>query len=709
MPTLEPGHVFERYRVIRWLGSGVSGESYEAEDAMLMRKVTLKLIQPQSMLPDSARRQFFRELQGTSALNHPYLAPILDYGELNGRLYIARKFVSSGSLLGTEGRLWYRPPLNESDAIHYGHQLAQVLHYIHSRGYLHGAVTFSNILLQRGPNLNNEPDYAPFLLADVGLANFARRFGREQTAPLPITAAPEQLGKRITPASDQFALAVLLYFWLAGRPPYLGTPEEIEHLKLTETVTPLTSLNSRITLEQSGILLRALSVYPEDRYPSVLAFADALLKTLPPVIPTIPKTEPARFDGLAVPSPVPTVDESVQVADEREQEPVLAVSAPPVQTASESEQEPVLAAPPTGEEVIQTARDFDREPYVTPVLASDTEPAIVDEQLEPPTNEPAPAAQFDVIPETDPTVVFEPESITVVETGEAITPTGENDDRLHTPEVVSETDATEAATITGEVQPEAVSDEDATEAVTPTGEGQPALAESVEAQMEQAVGESAAELEIPAEQATDVPAPEPEIELPVEQPVQTSVEPAAPELQEVQPAQINGEEAHSNGHYSLPDVQESVPESNHVEANTEQPLPTNGTQTAAPARIARVIITSPYEDQPYEVKLAGDEFTIGRAGSSSILLDQDNLTSRHHALLKHEGNRYLLFDMRSANGVFVNGQKIYVESEYELLDGDHISIGNYEMIFRSGASSQNGDAPTGQLTPGTDYEMSQLV
>ena len=78
MPTLEPGHVFERYRVTRWLGSGISGESYEAEDAMLMRKVTLKLIQPQSMLPDSARRQFFRELQGTSALNHPYLAPILD-------------------------------------------------------------------------------------------------------------------------------------------------------------------------------------------------------------------------------------------------------------------------------------------------------------------------------------------------------------------------------------------------------------------------------------------------------------------------------------------------------------------------------------------------------------------------------------------------------------------------------------------------------
>lgn len=695
MPTLEPGHVFERYRVIRWLGSGVSGESYEAEDAMLMRKVTLKLIQPQSMLPDSARRQFFRELQGTSALNHPYLAPILDYGELNGRLYIARKFVSSGSLLGTEGRLWYRPPLNESDAIHYAHQLAQVLHYIHSRGYLHGAVTFSNILLQRGPNLNNEPDYAPFLLADVGLANFARRFGREQTAPLPITAAPEQLGKRITPASDQFALAVLLYFWLAGRPPYLGTPEEIEHLKLSETVTPLTSLNSRITLEQSGILLRSLSVYPEDRYPSVLAFADALLKTLPPVIPIIPKTEPARFDGLAMPSPVPPAGENEQVADEREQEPVLTASPSPVQASGESEQEPVLTASPTSEETTRTARDFDPEPYVTPVLASDTELAVADEQQEAPTDEPAPVAQFSVIPETDPIIVFEPENVTVIEPPEVITTAGEDDDQHYIAETITETGASDTTTPSGEeVQPEAISEVDATETITHSEEVQSDKPETVETEVEQATGESASE---------------PEAEIPVEQPAQTSVELAAPELQEVQPAQVNDEEASGNGHYSSPDVQESAPASNHVEADAEQPLPTNGTQTAAPTRIARVIITSPYEDQPYEVKLAGDEFTIGRAGSSSILLDQDNLTSRHHALLKHEGNRYLLFDMRSANGVFVNGQKIYVESEYELLDGDHISIGNYEMIFRSGASSRESDTPTDQMTSGTGYEISQLV
>lgn len=280
MPALERNQQFERYRITQWLGNGVSGESYEAVDTMLQRKVTLKLIHPWFTLPDLAHRQFFREMQGISTLNHPYLAATLDYGEIDGRLYVARRFLSNGSLLSNTGRLWFNPPLNVEDAILYGYQLAQALNYIHNCGYLHGAVTLSNILVLRGPNMNHEPGYAPFLLADVGLSNFVRRFGQPQIKLLPVTAAPEQIGKRVTPASDQFALAVLLYFWLAGRPPYIGTPEETEHAKLTGIFPPLFSLNPDISFEQEEVLRRALSIYPDERYPSVAAFADALVATL---------------------------------------------------------------------------------------------------------------------------------------------------------------------------------------------------------------------------------------------------------------------------------------------------------------------------------------------------------------------------------------------------------------------------------------------
>ncbi|HVU65790.1 MAG TPA: protein kinase, partial [Ktedonobacteraceae bacterium] len=280
MPILEDGQLFERYRVHKWLGSGVAGESYEAEDRILQRKVTLKLIHPWATLSDSARRQFFREMQGVSLLNHPYLATVLDYGEIDGRIYVARRYVSSGSLLGTSGRLWFHPPLPVADAFTYVHQLAQVLQYIHQHGYVHGSLAFANVLVLRGPNTDQMSEYAPFLVADIGLAHFVRRFGNPRLETLPISAAPEQLKKRVTPASDQFALAVLLYFWLAGRPPYLGASYEIEQQKLSETISPLSTLNPGVTTAQDGLILRAMRARPEDRYPSVLAFAEALLASL---------------------------------------------------------------------------------------------------------------------------------------------------------------------------------------------------------------------------------------------------------------------------------------------------------------------------------------------------------------------------------------------------------------------------------------------
>ena len=443
MPTLEKAQIFERYRIIQWLGSGVSGESYEAEDTMLLRKVTLKLIHPTETLPDAARRQFFREMQGISILSHPYITPVLDYGEFEGKLYVARRYINNGSLLSNNGRLWFRAPLALHDAIQYGHQLAQALQHIHNRGYLHGALTFANILVLRGPNLESQSDYAPFLLADVGLTNFIRRFVKQDgiSLPLSITAAPEQLYKRVIQASDQFALAVVLYFWLVGHPPFIGSPEEIEQLKLTETITPPSSFNPSITIEQDGVVLRALSASPEDRYHSVLAFTNALLATLPS------ESQPVRETELAN-----------QTEDT-------------IKLSSNS--------------VLQS-------------LAAST-----------------------------------PESLPIAQTK---------------------------------------------------------------------------------------------------------------------------------------DSQEHLAEKPEEHASIS----------------AHLVIISPYTDEPYTVELQGDEMTIGRAGSSDIFFDKDDLTSRHHALLRRENDRYILYDRRSANGVQVNGQQLQGDSSFELVDGDHISVGNYELIFRSG-------------------------
>ena len=488
MPTLEENQQFERYQIKRLIGTGISSESYEAVDMELQRIVTLKLIHPWSVLPEADRRQFFRELKGISTLNHPYLASIIHYGERDGRLYVVRRYVSSGSLLSTDGRLWYQPPLSVATAIRFSSQLAQALAHVHTQGYLHGSLTLSNILVLRGGTIEqHEEDFAPFLVADVGMANFVRRFGQPVQAYLPLTAAPEQLGNRVTSASDQYALAVILYFWLSGRPAFVGTPEEVAHMKLTETLTPLTTLNAHVSSEQESIIRRALSVYPEERYPSSIAFTDALMATLPPLRDQIPNPEP-----LPTPAPEP-----------------LPVPAP--------------------------------EPLPNPL--PDPLPQPAPEPLPQPAPEPLPEPAQEPLPETSPDI-FTPLPSTEPTSGSPPTP------------------------LAGEVND------------------------------------------------------------------------AASSLQNVAPV-----------------FQHS-------------------------AALPYLVVHLPETLEAYEFILHSDEITIGRAGDSDILLEQDTLASRHHALLKRENAFYHLYDLHSASGVFVNGEKVSLGKGYQLVPGDKITIGNHELVFR---------------------------
>lgn len=389
MTALVEGQMFERYRVNRWLGSGIAGETYEAEDTAVLRKVAFKLLHPWGALPDAARRQFFREMEGISQLHHQYLAPILDYGEYGGRLYVARRFASTGSLLSSEGRMWFKPPLPVNDAFHYTHQLAQALHILHARRYIHGSLTLSNILILRGFNAEQEVNFAPFLLSDAGLANFVRRYGQPQNALLPITAAPEQFNKRVTPASDQFALAVLLYFWLAGRPPYLGSTEDITEQKLTGQFAPLASLNHDIVPSQEAILRRALAVSPGDRFPSIAAFANALLTTLAETAPIAKIAVDASMDGGSAP---PVVDPTPPAPAET---PTTFEQIPQTEPALVKEEAPAYLDGQNDEAAPETTADTLAEPSVTPDFAtiSDTEPAIALAVADAPTaidgNEPA--------------------------------------------------------------------------------------------------------------------------------------------------------------------------------------------------------------------------------------------------------------------------------------------------------------------------------
>ncbi|HEY3991844.1 MAG TPA: FHA domain-containing protein [Ktedonobacteraceae bacterium] len=819
MPTLEDGQLFERYRVHKWLGSGIAGESYEAEDRILQRKVTLKLIHPWATLPDAARRQFFREMQGISLLNHPYLATVLDYGEIEGRIYVARRYVSSGSLLGTNGRFWFHPPLPVANAFKYAHQLAQALQYIHQHGYLHGSFTFANVLVLRGPNSEHETDYAPFLMADIGLATFVRRFGHPRIGTFPVSAAPEQLGKRVTPASDQFALAVLLYFWLAGRPPYLGTSSEVEHQKLSEIITPLSILNPGVTLEQDSIVLRALTVYPEDRYPSVLNFTEELIASLssanrlyaPPLTPqsetspvanthkapdkvvanrveTETQEEPARHiqnaatdttaEELSMPTPssqsqtkpyhsaleellalpetntgdVPSNNETNIAADEEHEEstediqqedfalfPALPETPPVGEIPAQAEFAFIASEKTTEQQTNKQTGPLATEPDMDALYnqaadkpALEVPSDLPDNTDSPPLDEHQPALEDAPTASgpDEPSSIDEEEIPTVPQAGFAISEEGliiySLDDFPPFSELISPIILPDEPLLSNEEniptvplrEPAASANED----MAPHPSDKPASLENISTPANPQVEVfQAAEDERPlveqtnrqvASQATSeeiIPA------VPPIEPANTPVESVEP-LSSNEPALL--EDAEDANTLMPPKIELAPVDEDPLilhEPDPPQLADTSDDKTAAiletvdmpQAQISspiqeahetggatyppideaiiapRLLISSPYTSSSYEFLLIDEETNIGRAGTSNLYLEQDNLTSRHHALLKRVGERALIFDKRSHNGVFLNGQKIEVGRGYELADGDHIGIGNYELIFRA--------------------------
>jgi serine/threonine protein kinase/pSer/pThr/pTyr-binding forkhead associated (FHA) protein len=632
MQALEEGQRFERYRVQRRLGSSVSGISYEAEDTFSQRKVTLKLIHSWATLHDAARRQFFREMHGIGELTHPALAAVLDYGEVDGRLYIARRYGTPGSLLGSEGRYWFQPPLDISYAVYYTRQLAEALQHIHTNGFLHGSLTFANILVLHSIDAGSNP----FLIADVGTAHFVRRFGQPQSTILSITAAPEQFGQRVTPASDQYALAVMLYFWLTGRLPFLGTPEEIEQLKLTETLSTPTALNLNVPLELEGVIRRALRVYPEERYPSIQTFADALQAAIAHLAPTSPGAK-AQNEAMH--------DEAT---------PELATPVEDVTTNEETEKMPSLlellsrgALPP--EPILQVDRPLQLTQPIPSELPS--QPAMPEQPTQPTSPE------LPTFP-TQPAAPEQPE-----------TPAQ--------PELPSQPAAPEQPAQPGlpelPAQP-AIPEQPAQPAQpeTPTEPDKPAPLPQIVPDVPQPLPEPTPTPDpLPAapqqpEPPTE-PAPDPDIVLPpapdIPQPI-----PEPQPIPPIEPAQNTASPLHKD---TTPDEAESV-----------------GEEAVGPLQ-ASFLITSPYSESPQEVVVEREETTLGRAGSSDILLDLDTLTSRHHALLKRDEERYFIYDRRSANGVMVNGAKIASETAYEIKDGDYITIGEYELIFHLNPLSQS--------------------
>ncbi len=268
------GQTLGQYEIRERLGGGGMGVVYRAYHAGLHREVAVKVL-PDALAQDSDYlKRFAREVEIVASLEQTHIVPIYDYGTQRSVSYVVMRLLTGGSLAErlresvSDGRPL--PSLAEIAALL--RQMASALDYAHDRNVVHRDIKPGNVMFD-----NQGEAY----LVDFGIARLVNE-STSLTATgsvIGTTAyiAPELWsGQPASPASDQYALAIMVYELLTGRRPFEAvTPVHLMHMHLNELPTPPQAYRPDIPQAVSLVLDRALAKDPTQRFPTVTAFAQA--------------------------------------------------------------------------------------------------------------------------------------------------------------------------------------------------------------------------------------------------------------------------------------------------------------------------------------------------------------------------------------------------------------------------------------------------
>jgi serine/threonine protein kinase len=256
------GRQLGNYRLVRSIGRGGFAEVYLGEHVHLQNQVAIKLLQARLTRQD--QESFLTEAQTIARLHHPHIVPVLEFGIEEGTPYLVMDYAPGGTL-----RQRYHPGtmLTPLRILPYLQQVASALAFAHEQRVVHRDVKPENMLLDSNGEL---------LLADFGIAlglQSSRSQSMENMAGTASYMAPELLQGRVMPASDQYSLAVVIYEWLSGAPPFRGTFVEIASQHLLTPPPPLRQ--PAVSPEVEQVILTALHKNPQQRYASIQKFATA--------------------------------------------------------------------------------------------------------------------------------------------------------------------------------------------------------------------------------------------------------------------------------------------------------------------------------------------------------------------------------------------------------------------------------------------------
>src|SRR5579859_2499003 len=255
------------YRLLRLIGRGGFADVYLGQHVLLQTFAAIKVLQ--TRLTGEDQQKFYNEALTIARLTHPHIVRVLDFGvdSASNTPYLVTDYASAGTLRQLYPR-GARVP--RAAIVKYVRQVASALQYAHDQHIIHRDVKPENMLVEQNGDI---------LLTDFGIALVTQSSRYQTTQEVVGTVlymAPEQLQGKARPASDQYALGIVVYEWLTGERPFHGSFAEVGSQHMFAPPPPMHGKAPDISLDIEQVVLTALAKDPLQRFASISAFANAL-------------------------------------------------------------------------------------------------------------------------------------------------------------------------------------------------------------------------------------------------------------------------------------------------------------------------------------------------------------------------------------------------------------------------------------------------
>ncbi len=280
------GFLSDRFRYVSALGAGAMGSVCLADDTELHRRVAIKTVKKELSQNPDFRKRIEREcLLHAKVGAHPHIVTLFDKFEVDGQIHLVMEYVEGRCLQDLlERNLEAQIATPVKDALKIGIQCLDALSRIHAHGVVHRDIKPSNIMIT-----HDEGGEVCAKLMDFGVARLTtdeeeltRLTTTDSGGPgTPLFMAPEQIDSKtfgeISALTDVYAMGILLFQLFSGTPPFRGTLTEVLNAHVNIPAPRLdASTPGKVPRAIGDVLQRALAKRPRDRFPSAIAFRDAL-------------------------------------------------------------------------------------------------------------------------------------------------------------------------------------------------------------------------------------------------------------------------------------------------------------------------------------------------------------------------------------------------------------------------------------------------